>query len=127
MQRPSHRELAGKHRTATQLVDLDRWAAANPVKLAADFRDLDLFLADEQQSALRESLAELAPEHYRGGRPPARSYEPKTKGAEMFAFSWSSRRFGRKMYLKFAVVGETGDQMLYVYSLHVSREKEGKR
>lgn len=123
MERPSHRELLRKLREASRLVESGRWAAANPLKLAADFARVDLYLADEQQPALRHAMAELKPEHYCGGRPPQRSYERATKGAEMFAFSWDSERFGKKMYFKFALTGAGATQGLYVYSLHESRAK----
>ena len=84
---------------------------------------MDLYLFAEQRSALRSAMMELKPEHYSGTRHPQRSYEPATKGAEMFAFAWDSKRFTGSMYLKFALVGSGDAQALYVYSFHPSRRK----
>ena len=125
MERPSHKELAGKLKTAGALLESGRWAAGDPAGLAANFTEMDLFFGDKQQAALRGALAELRPEDYHGKRPPERSYKPVTKGAEMFAFSWESKRFGKKMYLKFALVGAGAGQTMYVYSFHASRERTG--
>jgi len=68
-------------------------------------------------------MAELRPEHYCGARPPERSYESKTRGAEMFAFLWDSKRFNRRMYVKLALVGSGSSQAVYIYSLHPSRKE----
>lgn len=91
MERPSHKELANKLRTAAALAIDGRWAPADPAKLMANFCELDLFLADEQRAALTAALSEVKPEHYRGSRPPQRSYEPLRRGAEMFAFAWEAQ------------------------------------
>jgi len=94
------------------------------VKLAADFERLGLYLREEQEKALAEALDELEPQHYRGQRPPARSYEPATPGSEMFAFAWHSRHFAKRMYLKFSILGLGPAQRLYIYSLHWDRPRK---
>jgi len=122
LERPSHKELAGKLTTALGLLESGRWAPANPSKLHANFVEMDLY-REEQWSALRDAIIELKPEHYCGARPPQRSYEQTTRGAEMFAFSWDSKRFASRMYLKVALAGYGGSRALYVYSFHPSRGK----
>lgn len=92
MERPSHKELASKLQLAAALVNDRRWAPADPVTLAANFEELNLFLADEQRAALAATFSEIRPEDYRGAHPPQRSYERVTRGAEVFAFEWDSER-----------------------------------
>jgi hypothetical protein len=121
--RPSHLELTRKLRAAGRLLDSGCWAPADPSKLAANFDDLGLFLAEEQAAALRAVVAEVRPEDYVGGRPPERSYERMTPGVEMFAFGWHSTYFGRPMYFKFSIGGSGTSRRLYVYSLHPSRRR----
>jgi len=88
-----------------------------------DFDALDLFLPEEQMAALNAVISELKPEDYVGGRPPERSYEPATPGAELFVFAWRSRYFGRSMYFKFSICGSGTGQRLFVYSLHPPRRR----
>jgi hypothetical protein len=126
MERPSHKELLGKIGIARALLEAGQWAAADPVKLAANFMDLDLYLTGEQHSGLAHAVREITPESYAGSRPPKRSYERVTKGAEMFAFSWWSRFFERAMYLKFSLAGADKHQRVFVYSIHPSRPARGK-
>jgi hypothetical protein len=42
-QRPSHKELSRKLTLARQALEEKRFAPANPKKLAANYRDLDLY------------------------------------------------------------------------------------
>ena len=111
---------------AQRLTATGRWAPANAVKLAANFDQLGLYLQEEQEDALAQALGEINPRDYRGQHPPARSYEPATAGSELFAFAWRSRRFGKRMYLKFSILGTGPAQRLYVYSLHQDRPQRGK-
>ena len=121
LERPTYRELDLKIRTARRLLEMKRWAPADPVKLVANFTDFDLALPNEQENALMKAVSEIRAEHYAGGRPPTKSYEPATAGAEMFAFVWDSKHFARRMYFKFSIRGQGAAQRLYVYSLHSSR------
>ena len=121
LQRPSHKELKRKIETARRLLALGRWGAAENEKLWANFAELDLTLAEEQECALRAAFAELRPEFYYGTRPPTRSYEPAARDAEMFAFVWQSKHFGKAMYCKWAIVGSRRTARLVLFSLHPSR------
>jgi len=125
LKRPSHKELKRKIETARRLLAAGRWAAAASEKLWANFAELNLFLPAEQRSALRAALAELEPEFYCGTRPPTRSYEPAAKDAEMFAFVWQSRHFGKAMYCKWAIGGSGTSARLILFSLHPSRRQGG--
>jgi len=96
-----------------------KWAAANPFKLNANFVDLGLLTTEEHTAALMHSLEEITPADYAGKHPPESSYEPVVKGADMFAFSWLSKSFGCRMYLKFCFVREE----VYFFSLHEDRQQ----
>ena len=43
---------------------------------------------------------------YAGTRPPQKSYKNPILKCELYAFSWESRHFGCRVYLKFALKGE---------------------
>jgi hypothetical protein len=115
--------LTRKLRAAGRLLDSGCWAPADPSKLAADFDELGLFTGEEQEAALRAAVAEGEPEDYVGGRPPERSYEPATPGAELWAFAGRSHYFGRGMYFKFSICGSGAVQRLFVYPLHPLRKR----
>jgi hypothetical protein len=69
---------------------------------------------------LQAVFPEIRPGDYRGKRPPEPSYEQAIHGFELFAFSWDSKVFGCRMYLKFTVKGEN----LWIVSLHRDRPKK---
>jgi len=120
VRRPSHGELQGKILKARGKIAAGDWLAASFEKLLPEFEELDLWTEEERNRALEMAADEVEPEHYAGQRPPQRSYEDACKGAELFAFAWHSRHYGRQMYLKFCFVKET----LYIVSFHEDRRGE---
>ena len=117
MDRPSHKELFGKLRSARQAVKTGQFAMLNQLALATDAIELDYSIETETNLVLSELLEETAPTDYVGSRPPQRSYEQDIQRLELFAFSVESKRFKCRVYLKFAMVGE----MLWLVSLHQDR------
>ena len=117
MDRPSHKVLFGKLRSARQAVKTGQFAMLNQLALATDAIELDYSIETETNLVLSELLEETAPTDYVGSRPPQRSYEQDIQGLELFAFSVESKRFKCRVYLKFAMVGE----MLWLVSLHQDR------
>lgn len=116
--RPSVKELYGQLRKAKLLLAASQWAPVNEIKLAGDFHGIGLHTAAERAEALMTALLEIDPEDYVGRRPPERSYEKRVYGRDFFAFSWPSRRFRRRMYLKFCVTKDA----LFILSFHESRK-----
>ncbi len=89
-----------------------------PDIILADLLDLDYLVGDLAKD-LPAVFREIKPAHYVGLRPPHKSYEEPILNLELFAFRWSSRLFGRDMYLKFAVK----EEVLWIVSLHRDRRK----
>ena len=79
---------------------------------------LDVLADGEVWELIGELLEEISPADYAGLRPPQKSYERAIKEKELFAFAWDSKKLGKRMYLKFALVN--GDY--YYVSLHKSKE-----
>lgn len=107
------------------------WRPAEPAKLLANFQELEerfgkeTALADDQTEILLGILAEIKPEHYRGRRPPPKSYEPTTLGTELFAFRWTSSFFGSaEMYFKFGLQGDGTGRRAYIFSIHPHRTEQ---
>ncbi len=117
MNRPSHKELYGKLRSARQAVGEGRVALLNQVSLAADAIELDYSIGTELGEVLVGLLKAATPADYTGSRPPQRSYEQDINGLELFAFTVESIRFRCRVYFKFAMVGET----FWLVSLHQGR------
>lgn len=89
------------------------------LKLADEFRSLDLITGDEQREGIEAVLNEISSEDYRGPHPPGHiAGEPVCKGARMLGFVWSSARFRRRMYFKFCLSGKAGRERVVVLSLH---------
>ena len=116
MKRPSHRELDGKLKQARKAASKKRIAFVEPSVILSDLLDLN-FLVKDLAGRLPEILSEIYPRDYQGQRPPAKSYERSILNSELFAFRWSSKVFGCKMYLKFAIKGD----MFWIVSLHRHR------
>lgn len=114
MNRPSHKELFGKLRSAREAVKDKRIALLNQLALAADAIELDYSIELELEAVLFELLEAAAPGNYTGSRPPQRSYEHDIQGLELFAFTVESQRFKCRIYLKFALQ----DEMFWLVSLH---------
>ncbi|MGH9582755.1 MAG: hypothetical protein ACRD4O_07465 [Bryobacteraceae bacterium] len=126
--RPSYKELNKKINAARQALENNGFLPADYQKLAANFRDLNLFTSEEQHQALRAALHEATPDDYDGGRPPVKSYEPATLGRDLFAFAWESEYFEQCMYLKYCLVaGPDEENTLYVFSLHECWRKGRKK
>jgi hypothetical protein len=129
-ERPSTKELWKKLHKAKQLIAEGEWYLGSG-KLQEEFRILedefkvDLTLAEEQKSVLLTVLNEISANDYAGYRPPEESIELQTAGLEMFPFCWSSPFFkGVEMYFKFSLAGSSNEpEVLWIYSLHVSRIK----
>jgi hypothetical protein len=117
MNRPSHKELSGKLRSARQAVSEGRVALLDQFALAADAIELDYSLSLELNAVLAELLEEAGPGDYTGSRPPQRSYEQEIRDLELFAFTVKSRRFKCRVYFKFAL--EQG--LFWLVSLHQDR------
>lgn len=127
-ERPSHKELSGKLRTAKELVRSGHWLPANPAKLREDFEalerlGLDMALQEDQAAMLMGVLSEIKPEDYIGGHPPDPSRDPAAPGLDLFPFEWrSSCCVNREMYCKFSIVRiDENEQRLVMFSLHPSR------
>lgn len=89
------------------------------LKLAEEFRTLNLITGDDQSDAVAAVLNEISSEHYTGPHPPKHlAGEPVCKGARMLHFVWPSTRFGRTMFFKFCLSGKSGRERLVVLSLH---------
>jgi len=63
---------------------------------------------------LSEVLHEISPGEYAGTRPPQRSYEKEILDQDLYAFHGLSKRFGCRVYLKFAL----NQDRLWLISLH---------
>ena len=122
MNRPSHKELYGKLRSARQAVNDGQVALLDQLPLAADAIELGYSIALELNSVIAELLEEAKPAHYTGSRPPQRSYEQDIKGLELFAFAVESRRFRCRVYFKFAMEEGT----FWLVSLHQDRPMKEK-
>jgi hypothetical protein len=120
MERPSHREISGKLLSAKTAVESGAVLLVNAKALREDLLDLG-WLMDELSELLLSILNELEPVHYRGGRPPQKSYEKVIKDCELYAFSWTSKALGCTVYFKFALKGKT----LWIVSFHRERKSEG--
>lgn len=127
--RPTHKELTAKIKAARAALAAGDVAAAAPSKLAANFSELNCYSAEEQKEAIHAALSEVAPRHYVGSSPPARSFEQTTLNLELFIFIWDSPYFKARMYLKFCLTGsdEFEDVALYMHSLHLNRPKVAGR
>jgi hypothetical protein len=122
MNRPSHKELFGKLRSARQVVRAGRIALLDQLSLAADAIELGYSIALDLKAVLSELLEASNPDHYTGSIPPQKSYEQDIQGLELFAFTVESKRFKCRVYFKFALEGE----MFWLVSLHPDRPiKEG--
>lgn len=117
MNRPSHKELYGKLRSARQMVKEGRVALLNQIALAADAIELGYVIDSELDDVLTELLRATAPNHYTGSRPPQRSYEQDIQGLDLFAFTVDSDRFKCRVYFKFALENEN----FWLVSLHQNR------
>lgn len=118
MMRPSKKELFNKLKQARKAVDEGSVFLTNQEIIAADAIELNYPISDLEKVLLC-LLGEIDPNCYAGTHPPQRSYEPEIKGLELFAFRWTSKRFGCDIYLKFSI----NKGQIWLVSLHVDRKK----
>jgi hypothetical protein len=115
MERPSWKELTYKIKNAVELVSIRKIKILDPIVIASDAIELDYHVKD-LQSTLLAIMDEIGPENYEGTRPPQKSYKVEIRDAELFAFSWPSKLFGCKTYVKYC---------FYLVSLHRDRKEKG--
>ncbi len=120
MPRPSNKELFGKLRDARTAARKGNISLIDQDIIAEDAIELDYDIGDELQAVLAELLDEKTVRHYAGTRPPQKSYKQEIEGLELFAFVVESRRFGCRVYFKFAIV----EGSLWLVSLHQDRPME---
>lgn len=116
MRRPSDHELYGKLKTASEAASAGRINLVEPTPILADLTDLDI-LPEDLVELIPKMVAEIGPQHYRGKRPPEKSYEVQIKGGELYAFRWMSKELGCIVYFKFALK----EGKLWIASLHADR------
>jgi hypothetical protein len=124
--RPTDREIIKKCRDALDAVVAGRHIPVAVEKhLVHDLDDLEIETDDLWDIAI-ELLKEIQgakPELcYAGSHPPLKSYEPEIKDEELWAFTWESGHFGRRMYLKFAMRKNLRGEWVYCHvRLHEDR------
>lgn len=117
MERPSHREITGKLKAAKEAIEKGYYLPADATKATVNLESLDLWGEDEIRKAFLDSISEITPDDYEGRRPPETSIEREVFGEEMFAFCWESKRFSKRMYLKFCIKKGT----FYYISFHETK------
>jgi len=122
--RPSHKELTGKLRAATDAVlnssnEKPRRFWANDEKILPELDALDLetekiwkLILDLIQEIMKDPMS-----CYDGRHPPKTSYEPGSEGCDLYSFSWESEKMGVRFYFKFAIK----DDKVSVFSIHDSK------
>lgn len=78
---------------------------------------LNILDNEELWQLISKLIDEIRLDHYAGGHPPQKSYEPLISECELWAFTWSSFVLRKQMYLKFALKEGT----FYYVSLHESK------
>jgi hypothetical protein len=128
--RPTPKELYGKVGHALRALVAGRRDFGTRKHWAGDREELGLQRAEELWELLPILLEEIKhakPEKcYAGQHPPQRSYESDTpiKDEELWAFAWDSKRFGKRMYLKFVLTKDSRDEWHYFHmDCHEDRPK----
>src|SRR5277367_5603160 len=116
--RPSDGELDRKIKAAQAALKTRPGIFANINKAVGELYALDIESVNQIWELIAELLEEILPKDYAGTRPPQKSYEKTIAGKELFAFCWHSEKFGKKMYIKFALK----ENSYYYLSLHKSKE-----
>lgn len=116
IKRPSAKELYDRIRQAGRIVDDGPIYLVEDEPIIADALDLGYEIA-EISRVLKRLLNEISQKDYAGTRPPQKSYKNPILDCELYAFSWESRHFGCRVYLKFTLKGET----FWLVSLHEDR------
>jgi hypothetical protein len=117
--RPTDHELDKQLRAARTFLAAEGGTYANLNKAAGELSKLEIESPSRVWKLVLELLNEIVPQDYVGGKPPQRSYEKAIENKELFAFCWNSKKLGKKMYIKFALV----KGRYYYVSLHESKER----
>ena len=121
LSRPSHPELYGKVNNALAAIKAGRKDFGTMRHWPQDRCELGLSSTEELWNLLPELLNEIKkakPELcYAGAKPPQRCYQEESaiKDEELWAFSWDSSHFGKKMYLKFVLTKDQRGEWHYFY------------
>ena len=118
--RPSFKELNNKIRQAKSAVIERKVLILDYEVVLADSFALE-FEIGEIHEVLSEVLHGISPKDYAGTRPPQRSYEKEILEQDLYAFHCWSKRFGCRVYLKFAL----NQDRLWLISLHRDRQEKG--
>lgn len=123
--RPTNREIHKKVTDARDAIAAGNFQFGPTKHIAGDLEELQLDSAGELpgiMAILLEEILEAGPDMcYAGGYPPQRSYESEIRNLELWAYSWHSHRFQKRMYLKFALKKEC-----YIYvDCHEDRPPKG--
>src|SRR4030042_4599418 len=111
--RPTHKELTRKIKQAIEAASEDRICILDQEILARDALELGYRISD-LSDILIDVLSAISPKDYVGHQPPAKSYEDRIKGTDLFAFKTYSQILGCDVYLKFVLKGE----FIWIVSLH---------
>jgi hypothetical protein len=105
--RPSDREIWKKIADALEALRAGRWQPGIAKHFADDMAELELDSTPDLAALLIQFLEEIKQAGpvacYKGTRPPQKSYESEIENLELWAYAWHSGRFGKRMYLKFAL------------------------
>ncbi len=116
-QRPTNRELDNKIKAAKKAISKKKVYIANLTKMYSDLNELDLGNTEEIWRIVNILLEEISYDDYCGGHPPEQAREQTIEGCDLYAFSWQSTKYNRKMYLKFSIM----EDFFYLVSIHESR------
>lgn len=117
MDRPTPKELFDKLRKAREAVQNQRLFLIDQDTIAEHAIELEYDIDFDLQNVLEELLKLASMEEYAGSRPPQKSYKDDIKNLEIFPFVVHSRRFGCRVYFKFAINLDG----LWLISLHKDR------
>ncbi|WP_153304223.1 hypothetical protein [Desulfovermiculus halophilus] len=117
MNRPSHKEVQGKLREARAAVTKEHVFLIDQEAIAHDAIELGYDIGSELLEVVAELLDAASAEEYAGSRPPQRSYKDDIHGLDLFPFVLESGRFEGRVYIKFALAGDS----LWLVSLHKDR------
>lgn len=117
MKRPTPREIDTRLKEAVVALKNRYVIFSNLNKVPGELEKLSIGDTDEVWELILQLMDEINIEHYAGGYPPQKNYEPFGKDCELWAFSWYSALLGRQMYLKFSIK----EGMFYYVSLHESK------
>ena len=61
-----------------------------PTPIILDLNALEN-LPDDLAELIPRIVSEIGPQHYKGKKPPDKSYETPIKGCQLYAFKWKSK------------------------------------